>query len=173
MNSSQLKRFKEIPNFPRYYINRKGKIWSAPKGSGSALYGKFLKLILIFKYFKVGLHKNCKKHIYFVHRLVLETFVGPCPPKMQCRHLNGNPTDNRLKNLCWGTSKENGQDMILHGNSNFGEKCSSSKLTKQNVKLIRKLYKSKKFNQPQLADKFNVSQSQISYIIRRKEWRHI
>jgi HNH endonuclease/NUMOD4 motif len=30
-----------------------------------------------------------------VHRLVLEAFVGPCPPGQECRHLNGNPSDNR------------------------------------------------------------------------------
>lgn len=24
-----------------------------------------------------------------VHRLVLEAFVGPCPPGMECRHLDG------------------------------------------------------------------------------------
>lgn len=51
----------------------------------------------------------------YAHRLVLEAFVGPCPPGMETRHLNGDPGDNRLVNLAWGTSSENSQDILLHG----------------------------------------------------------
>lgn len=50
-----------------------------------------------------------------IHRLVLEAFVGPCPPGMLCRHLNGNPADNRLENLRWGTPSENSYDKGRHG----------------------------------------------------------
>lgn len=51
----------------------------------------------------------------FVHRLVLEAFIGPCPPGMECRHLDDNKTHNRLPNLCWGTRIENRADMIRNG----------------------------------------------------------
>ena len=51
-----------------------------------------------------------------VHRLVLETFVGPCPEGMECLHKNGDPSDNRLENLRWGTSSENALDTVRHGN---------------------------------------------------------
>ena len=42
-----------------------------------------------------------------VHRLVLLAFAGPCPDGMEALHLNGNPRDNRLRNLRWGTRGEN------------------------------------------------------------------
>lgn len=32
-----------------------------------------------------------------------------------CRHLNGNPYDNRLENLAWGTPSENMLDKVRHG----------------------------------------------------------
>jgi hypothetical protein len=51
----------------------------------------------------------------YVHRLVLEAFVGPCPEGMECRHLNGVPADNRLENLRRGTPKENHGDSVRHG----------------------------------------------------------
>lgn len=51
-----------------------------------------------------------------IHRLVLLAFVGPLPPGMVSRHLNGNPTDNRLENLKYGTQSENMHDRVRHGN---------------------------------------------------------
>lgn len=51
-----------------------------------------------------------------VHRLVLEAFVGACPPGMETCHKNGIRTDNRVDNLYWGTSSENNLDIVRHGN---------------------------------------------------------
>ena len=50
-----------------------------------------------------------------VHELVLLAFVGPPPEGHECRHLNGNPADNRLENLRWGTRSENIRDAVSHG----------------------------------------------------------
>jgi hypothetical protein len=50
----------------------------------------------------------------YVHTLVLEAFVGPRPEGKECRHLNGNPADNRLDNLCWSTHSRNGLDVKYH-----------------------------------------------------------
>lgn len=50
-----------------------------------------------------------------VHVLVLEAFDRPRPEGMITRHLNGDPGDNRIENLRWGTHSENEYDQILHG----------------------------------------------------------
>jgi hypothetical protein len=50
-----------------------------------------------------------------VHKLVLLAFVGPAPDKHECCHNNGNPADNRLENLRWGTRRENILDAVRHG----------------------------------------------------------
>ena len=50
-----------------------------------------------------------------VHVVVLSTFVGPCPVGMECRHLDGDPTNNRLDNLAWGTPLQNQHDRRRHG----------------------------------------------------------
>lgn len=51
---------------------------------------------------------------HLVHALVLNTFVRDAPAGCQCRHLNGDRSDNRLANLTWGTSKENHADRLGH-----------------------------------------------------------
>lgn len=50
-----------------------------------------------------------------VHQLVMLTFVGPPPMGMEVRHLNGDPTDNRLCNLAYGTRSENILDVYRIG----------------------------------------------------------
>lgn len=50
-----------------------------------------------------------------VHRLVLEAFVGEPPAGTECRHMDGNPQNNALTNLRWGTRLENIRDQIRHG----------------------------------------------------------
>ncbi|MFC7450554.1 NUMOD4 motif-containing HNH endonuclease [Rhodococcus daqingensis] len=59
---------------------------------------------------------------YQVHRLVMRAFVGPCPEGLEVRHLNGDPTDNRLANLAYGTRSENAVDQVDHGSHNQASK---------------------------------------------------
>lgn len=50
-----------------------------------------------------------------VHQLVMKTFVGEPPEGMEVLHKNGDPTDNRLENLRYGTRTENILDVYRQG----------------------------------------------------------
>ena len=50
-----------------------------------------------------------------VHQLVMLTFVGAAPKNQEVRHKNGDPTDNRLANLEYGTRTENILDVFWQG----------------------------------------------------------
>ena len=51
-----------------------------------------------------------------VHRLVALAFLGEPPfAGAMVRHLDDDPTNNHLSNLCWGTMKDNMQDAIRLG----------------------------------------------------------
>lgn len=51
----------------------------------------------------------------YIHRLVLEAFVAPCPDGMEACHNDGDRTNNHISNLRWDTRLGNCQDIIAHG----------------------------------------------------------
>ena len=106
-----------------------------------------------------------------VHTLVLETFVGPCPAGMECRHLDGVKTNNRLENLVWGTRQENEADKERHGRVLRGSQQPGSKLTEADVLEIR--HRSQVTVQRVLAREYGVSETVISMVVNRKRWRHV
>src|SRR4051794_38431819 len=102
---------------PGYCVGDDGSVWSCVKWSRKGLikYGEWRQL---------KPHPQSRGHctvelgrdnIRFIHRLVLEAFVGPCPDGLECRHLDGDPGNNLLSNLKWGTRLENFQDSVKHG----------------------------------------------------------
>jgi len=115
--------------------------------------------------------ENGKSRNFFVHRLVLEAFVGPCPEGMECCHGPGGPADNRLENVTWGTKfKNHGEDRVRDGTSNRGEAHGMSTLTKEDVLEIRRLLTEGVLSQPEIAKLKNVSPHTISRIKTGKRW---
>jgi hypothetical protein len=106
-----------------------------------------------------------------VHRAVLNTFLGP-QPEMQARHLNGVKSDNRLRNLAWGTNAENQADRVIHGTSNRGHRHPLVKLTKEQVREARHSFpkNSRLTGIKCLAEKWGVSTAALREAIQGKTW---
>lgn len=118
--------WKPITGFEGLYeVSDRGKVRSLDRvvrrkdGRTCTYPGKLLKPYDNQKppYFSVNLWKDGKLHRAYIHRLVLETFVGPCPPGMETCHGPGGSYDNRLENLRWDTPHENSLDTVRHGNN--------------------------------------------------------
>ncbi len=71
-----------------------------------------------------------------VHRLVLETFVGPCPPGLECLHRDGDRANNHIANLRWGTRVENIADTARHGRIPSGDQHWNAQLDPDKVAKI-------------------------------------
>lgn len=106
--------------------------------------------------------KSC---LVFVHRLVLETFVGLKPSeKHQVCHNNGIPNDNRVENLRWDEPKNNVRDRIAHGTYQIGEKNHQNKYPDD---LILKLGNAEG-RIVEIAQHYNVKRSLVYYARHRK-----
>lgn len=85
----------------------------------------------------VTLHKHSKKDRQRVHRLVLAAFIGPCPEGLEVRHLDGNPKNNTLGNLTYGTRSQNRDDAYRHGGRPVGEASHLAKVPDRKVEQLR------------------------------------
>lgn len=79
------------------------------------LRGNYLSVVLCNR--ETGEHNRMR-----VHSMVMLAFVGPRPEGMEIRHLDGNPQNNRISNLAYGTKSENMKDAVKHGTHNHASK---------------------------------------------------
>lgn len=117
-------------------------------------------------------HMTFMRKKYFISRLVAQAFIPNSEQKPVVCHNNGNPADNRVSNLRWGTQKENIADTKLHGTRLYGEKASMVKLNNYQIIEICKLQKIG-MTQKKIGGLFGVHQSEISRILSGKRWGHL
>ena len=169
---------KTITDFPNYAITKTGKVWSKarirPGTRSGKIRGQWLKSALMGSgYLGVTLCKNNKHFSCRIHSLVLETYIGRRPMKMQACHCNGDKHDNRLINLRWDTPLANMQDRDKHDKTARGERQGLSKLTKQKVCMIIYMWKTGLFSGKEIAKLYNITKYTVSDVVRRKTWKDL
>jgi len=126
-------------------------------------------------YLRIGLCKNGKMKSFSVHRLVLESFIGPCPPGMESCHNDGNIYNNDVNNLRFDTHQNNNRDKIKH-NTIFrpkGSRHPRSKLNELQVRIIKYLLKDNKLTLMEISRIFFVSKRTIEHIKYGTAWKHV
>ncbi len=177
--------YRPIPNFFGYYAGTDGSLWSywktSPRGRELSDRARLLKPSVQknrnpgrrYLYLNLTDIKTGKVKTRLVHQVILETFVGPCPEGMECRHLDGNPANNNLTNICWGTPAQNREDNHKNNIYDRGERHPMCKLTDAQVGEIRRRYDAGGVLQRELGEEFKVTSSQISHIVNQKSRKRI
>lgn len=130
---------------------------------------------IMIKYEKIGLH-----------RFVYEWKYGKKTTKLFICHKCNNPKCINIEHLYLGTPKDNVRDMVKSNRQAKGR----HKVTKKQVRKIRKLakegkfvkyanknyitkkekYFKKKYNYKKLSKRFKIDETAIGLIVRRKKW---
>jgi hypothetical protein len=153
--------WKPVIGFPDYMISNLGRVKSLKFGKD-----KILKPYSTNSgYLVVGLMKDGKRYQLYIHRLVLEAFVGKPSDGMECNHRNGVKTDNRLENLEYVTHSENVKHAIKTG-------LIETKLSENQVLEILNMLDAG-MTQQKIAERFNISQPAVSQIKNGKLWSHL
>lgn len=152
-----------IEGYPKFFIRFDGEVFSMAGGNG-----------LIKR--KYNITKDGYKRINLthrggtlrLHREVLKAF-DRLPKKGElCRHLDGNPQNNNISNLKWGTPKENSMDCLRHGRNQFqkmvGENSPVVKFTDAEVAEIR-AWREDGLTYKQIMELYDISKSHVSYIV--------
>lgn len=166
--TAELGVWKPVPDFPGYMVSKDGQVLSVQRG-----YGWIMSLI---RYKRTGhlyvfLYRDrhmCKRYI---HDLVLIAWHRKPVSGEECRHFNGNPEDNRLENLAWGTRQDNADDRVKHGRSPYGENSPMHKLTEAQVLDIRTRVATTSLRS--LAREFGVSHTCIRRAANGMNWSYL
>ncbi len=157
----QISNYGRIKSFPRYRQHRESKILKPSCDS--------------MGYLKIGLIKDGKSKRFSIHRLVAQAFI-PNPNNLpEVNHKDGHPLNCYVENLEWATKSENMQHAIKMGLLKTGTENVRAKLTAEQVRYIREVYKpfDREFGARALARKFNVSLAIIKDVIHRRTYKNV
>jgi hypothetical protein len=129
---------------------------------------------------------NIGRKKYSVHRLIIETFIGPIPKGMVVDHINRITTDNRIENLRVVSYRENNINTIRHdrcvakyGVSSITDKREYSrrqllqwrrehpeKVSEQNKRNHDRNYKRRRTEHPEKVTVYNLKRAMTSKNVR-------
>jgi hypothetical protein len=163
--------FRDIAGFPGYRVGDDGSVWSRVRSRN----WKQLRPQISGRdrrHHKVILTRNGEHVHRYIHHLVLEAFIGPCPPGLEACHANDNGFDNRLGNLRWDTRSSNRVEGYRNGVNHGGSKHYKAKLTEEGAIQVISMIRAGKPNE-EIAAAFGVTRGAIHAIRSGRTWKHL
>ena len=153
--------WRQIDEFPRYFVSNLGEI-VGPTGT--------LTGWITNGYRYVSMNNETGKYKKTVHELVAQQFLGPRRGKYVIHHIDGNRSNNNIRNLMYITNSEN--TIRGFGLVRYRQK-SSDRLNEQAVKVIKWFLKHRRVTVTQLAAYYNVGRATITDIKYGRTWNWV
>ena len=166
--------FLPIAGFPGYRVSDDGVIESRHGvwGWGSDQWRPLTPTPDRHGHLWVTLYRNGGRQGKAVHTVVLESFVGLCPPGLECRHLDNNPANNALTNVRWDTREANQGDRVLAGTAPRGSNNGNAKLDEAKVLDMRDRFQ-RGANMITLLQEYGIQRQTFIRIIKKRTWTHV
>jgi hypothetical protein len=163
-----------VNGFPGYFVTPEGQVWSTRRSDGSsdAVAAHVLNGCPSKGYPRVTLSVAGRRQRFFVHRIVAETLLGPCPEGLEVAHLNGNRRDSRLTNLRYVTRGENHLHKIAHGTMPRGDSHPNRSISETTARQIGARLRQVR-SCHQVAEEFGTTRGVVSHIAMGRTWRHV
>lgn len=120
----------------------------------------------------MALSRNAQTVKEFVHKIVAESFIGPCPARHEVNHKDTNRENPRATNLEYVTRKQNIEHAVAAGSREGdprGVKKPGARLNDAIVRDIRTSSDSLRV----LGKRYGVSGVTVLKIKRREKWGHV
>ena len=158
--------WRAVPGSPGYEISNKGRLRSYLKsGAGSGFRDEpRLRTPTTDKdgYLRVQLRGPGGSRNVTIHRLVAETFLADLKFEGAIvLHGDGDPQNNTVENLRWGTHAENTSDRAIHGTLGLAR-------TPEEILEMKRLYEMG-FYQREIARVFKTSQCYVHEVLTGKK----
>lgn len=169
--------FKPLPDFPGYGVDTDGIVWCCLalgyKACGYARRWRRIGLRLnpSGKLY-AALYRDDKQHNISVHRLVLETFIGPCPPGKEACHFDDDGTNNRLRNLRWDTHESNMRDRDRNGKTAIGSRAGRTNLTEPEIAKAKGMM-NKGMSPTEVSALTGIRREKLYHIKHGRSWTHV
>lgn len=175
MENKKIEIWKDIPGYEgRYQVSDEGRVRSVDRVITCSnkirrkLPGKILSPaktpdghLLV----NLGLSKEHRARK--VHQLVALSFLGPCSTGLEVCHNDGDPANNAVSNLRYGTRSENLIDYVRENG------CTKKKvLSVRTVQEIRNLLE-RGFTQTETARQLGVSRYCVNDVARGRTWKWV
>jgi hypothetical protein len=160
INRRQVEHWAAFPIDDRYEISTAGRVRFAESKRERAL------VPLRSGYLTFSTSLNGKRFCHYVHRAVVQTFIGEIPEGYVVAHRSGNRSSNHVTNLRVDTQAGNLRDTRIHGTHRVGARNPAAKLTNEQVVEIRAMIG----NESEIALAYSVTRATIGRIRRGESW---
>jgi hypothetical protein len=108
-----------------------------------------------------------------IHTLITLAFLGERTKGHVVRHLDGNPDNNHISNLAYGTPTDNVRDAMRHGTQVKGSRVHGAILSELQVTEIKLALLETPDNYVVIAKRYGVTKHTIYEICRGSQWKHV
>lgn len=137
-------------------VDRTGRCWLWLAYCGEQGYGRF----------------RFKGKMRRAHRVAYMLTFGDLPDELDVLHTCDTPSCVRPSHLTAGTQADNSRDMRRKRRQAAGERVASAKLTRADVREIRRRHRQGQ-QQKRIARDFHITPANVCVIVNFQSWRHV